>query len=265
MPEGDTIFRAAGRLRSALEGRVITACRARVAQVRSLGPERLVGQTVTAVESWGKHLLIWFGPSGLCLHTHMRMNGSWHLYEAGRPWRRPAARASLVLESGDVAAVCFAAGVCELLTADQVARHSSLGSLGPDLLDPEPDTRKAAERILAQEDRPIAEVLLDQRVVAGIGNVYKSELLFIHGVDPWAPVSAVDRELVRAMVDTAIRLLRRNATLASPKRSTTGGSPGTVHVYGRARRACPRCGTPIRVDRQGAQARSTYWCPRCQR
>lgn len=268
MPEGDTIARAARTLRAALVGRTLTDVRTTVPQVAALGPRRLVGGTVADVEPRGKHLLHWFAPSGLALHTHMRMTGSWHVYRAGEAWRKPSQWAKVVLETGEVTAVCFSAPVVELLSRTQVERHPALVALGPDAVHPDVDLAEARRRLDARGPTAVGEALLDQRVLAGVGNVYKSEVLFLHRLDPWTPVDAVPPAARDALLATAARLLRHNAASPSPRRATTGdaGTAGgeRLHVYGRARRPCPRCGTPVRVARQGEQARLTYWCPRCQ-
>jgi endonuclease VIII len=268
MPEGDTIYRTARTLRDALEGRQVTAVTTTVAQVRALGPDRLVGQTVAAVEPRGKHLLVWFSPSGLALHTHMKMTGSWHLYRAGERWRKPAQWARVSLSTAEHVAVCFSAPVCELLARAQVDRHPSLAGLGPDALDEETDLGEARRRLDERAGWAIAEALLDQRVMAGIGNVYKCEVLHIHGINPWRKVADVEPAQRDAVLATAERLLKANVGPGTMQRTTTrdprvrGGD--RLYVYGRARNPCPRCHTPIRVARQGEQARLTYWCPRCQ-
>lgn len=267
MPEGDTIFRSARTMRAALVGREVTSFLTSVPQIRALGPQRLVGQVVEGVESRGKHLLHWFAPSDLALHTHMRMSGSWHLYRAGERWRKPRQWAKVVLEVEDATAVCFSAPVCELLSRSQVERHPALTALGPDALDPEVDLEEARRRLDERSGMLIGEALLDQRVIAGIGNVYKSEILYLQRVDPWTPVAQVPASALDALLASAVRLLRRNVASGAFRRVTTGneGAPGNrLHVYGRARKPCGRCGTPIRVARQGEQARLTYWCPRCQ-
>lgn len=266
MPEGDTIFRAARTLRRALGGETVTAVSTTVGQVRALGEQRLVGQTVQAVEPRGKHLLIWFAPSELALHSHMRMTGSWHLYRHGQRWRKPKHLLRFRLETADWLALCFSAPVIELLSADQVARHRSLAALGPDALGDDPDLDEVLRRLDTVPDAAIGDALLDQRVMAGVGNVYKNEVLFIHRVDPWTPVATVDAETRRAMVATAVQLLRRNVTPGQTRRVTTGATgPGDdLHVYGRHRQPCPRCHRPIAMARQGDQGRLTYWCRACQ-
>jgi endonuclease-8 len=266
MPEGDTIFRAARTLRHALEGETVTAVATNVGQVRALGEQRLVGQTVGAVESHGKHLLIWFSPSDLALHSHMRMTGSWHLYRHGDRWRRPRHLLRFRLETAQWLALCFSAPVIELLSADQVARHPSLAALGPDALEEDPDLDEVRRRLDAVGDATIGEALLDQRVMAGVGNVYRNEVLFIHRVDPWTLVAEVDTETRDALLETAIRLLRRNVRPGQVRRTATGaaGMGDDLHVYGRHRRPCPRCQRPIAVARQGELGRLTYWCRSCQ-
>jgi endonuclease-8 len=267
MPEGDTIYRAARTLRQALADEAVTAVSTTVGQVRALGEQRLVGQTVREVEPRGKHLLIWFAPSGLALHSHMRMTGSWHLYRHGERWRKPRHLLRFRLETQQWVALCFSAPVIELLSADQVARHRSLAALGPDALGADPDLVEARRRLDTLPDTAIGEALLDQRVLAGIGNVYKNEVLFIHGVDPWKRVADVDAATRGALLDTAVALLRTNVRPGQVRRVTTGRRDGhgdELHVYGRTRRPCPRCQRPIAVARQGDQGRLTYWCRSCQ-
>ena len=277
MPEGDTIFRAARTLRAAIDGGRVIDVRTTVAQISRLGPKRLIDQTVSAVKPRGKHLLIEFAPSTLVLHTHLGMSGSWHLYRHGERWRKGAHLARFVLdvaddagESGGTAwtAVCFLPRVCELLSAAQVEAHPILSSLGPDALDDDVDLGEARRRLDAQPDRAIGEALLDQRVLAGVGNVYKNEVLFIHAVDPWAKVCDVDPATRDELLETSRRLLQRNVVPGAIGRITTaapvGGYTDRTNVYGKARRPCPRCGTPIAAGRQGELARPTFWCPRCQ-
>lgn len=266
MPEGDTIYRAAQTLAAALQGHTVTSFASKAPQMRTLGPRRLVGETVAGVESRGKHLLVWFSPSDLALHTHMRMSGSWHLYRSGERWGKPAHLARAVLEVDGWTAVCFSAPVVELLPRAAIERLPSLASLGPDALGEHVDLAEARRRLDERADWTIAEALLDQRVLAGIGNVYKNEVLFIHRVDPWTPVGQVAADTRDALLSTAQKLLRRNVAPGSPQRITTAQDSGTgpTYVYGRARRPCARCATPISVARQGTQGRSTYWCPRCQ-
>lgn len=265
MPEGDTIFRSATVLRRALLGGVVRRALAQpgpgLARVPDLSV--LVGSTIEAVESRGKHLLIGFS-SGAWLRTHMRMRGSWHRYAPGEPWRLPLRRAVCVLETDAAVAVCFDAPVVELLSSAELPRHAGLRALGPDLLAESPDFDEAVRRLQERSSVPIGEALLDQRALAGIGNVIKSEALFMERLDPWAPVNAVTEAELRALVVRAAALLQANTS--GGRRVTTGRqSPGaSLWVYERAGRPCRRCGTLIRSRRQGEQARTTYWCPTCQ-
>ena len=258
MPEGDTLHRTARGLAPHLVGRVVTAAR-----VRAGGPqvERIVGATVASVEAVGKNLLIRFD-NGLELRTHLRMNGSWHRYRPGERWRRPPTRAILVLEVPGAVAVCFDAPVIELFEARAESIHPTLARLGPDLL--APDWGPAMEgdavaRLLdpARAALTISMALLDQRALAGIGNIWRNETLFHERVDPWARVGDLDDGTIRRLVATAGRLLR--ASVATP----SGRSP--MWVYRRAGRPCRRCGALIRSAAQDIRiARTTYWCPTCQ-
>jgi len=265
VPEGDTIFQTAAALRPLLVGREVLA-----AQARSPGPaiERVVGSRITSIEPLGKHMVIRFD-NGLALHTHLRMTGTWHRYAPGERWKMPAWRARVVLEVPEHVVVCFNAPVAELMEDRAVGFHPALVALGPDLAGPEFDSAEAFRRLKARPDLEIGEALLDQRIMAGVGNVFKSEVLFIDSVNPWTLVSALDDALVRQLIATARRLLLMNVAPASgPHRVTTRGDPSAradLWVYGRAGRPCTRCRTPIRTRRQGILNRPTYWCPTCQK
>ena len=268
MPEGDTIWRAAHTLRGALVGETVRRVLARAPTVAERGPQRLVGQHVAGVGSHGKHLQVSFAPSGLVLHTHMRMTGSWHTYRPGERWRKAPRLASVALETDRVVAVCFTAPVCELLAAEQAAER--LAHLGPDALAADgPDLQEAGRRLASLGQATIGDALLDQRVLAGVGNVYKSEVCFIHGLHPWQRVADIPGGVRDDLLHTAATLLERNARAESPSRITTvdvaATRPGDrLYVYGRAGRPCLRCASPIRSRAQGRQARRTFWCPRCQ-
>lgn len=255
MPEGDTIFRTAATLRRALAGQPLVRCEIR--RLPAGAPEP--GTRIRSVEARGKHLLIAFG-DGRVLHTHMQMSGSWHVYRSGERWRRAAAAARAILEVPGTVAVCFSAPVVELLGEREVRAHPRLSALGPDLCSPHADLDEALARLdRLPPETEIAVALLDQRVACGVGNVYKSETLFACRTDPFARVGDLDGRTRRAILATASELLRRN--LEGGPRVTYGDG---LAVYGRARRPCPRCRTPVRARRQGGSARTTYWCPSCQ-
>lgn len=270
MPEGDTLHRTANRLRPALEGRVLR----RFEAPRLLGDRPQAGVFIEAVEAVGKHLLVHFD-DGLTLQVHLRMTGSWHLYRAGERWRKPAHLLRALLEVDGWVAVCFSAPVVRTYRPDQPGGPLGTGAdpvahLGPDLCRPDPDVDECVRRLaaIAGPGAEIGPLLLDQRVACGVGNVYKSEVLFVCGVNPFAPVDRLDDHTRRRLISTANRLLCANLG-TGPRTTVAGARPGagasgTLAVYGRQRRPCGRCGTLIEMRRQGEQARSTYWCPRCQ-
>ena len=342
MPEGDTIHKAAAKLRPALEG----ASLVRFEAARASGAVPRPGTTITAVEAQGKYLLIRFA-DGHVLQTHLKMTGRWDLYRTGERWWKPAYLARAVIEVDGWTAVCFSAPVVRIIrvkpddrrlepddgtgpapgaggesaTADETKppsswqwidatavgavasaqpvgqadpleasaaneparsdretrsrpgdglgshrdqRYASLDHLGPDLCVAGVDLDLAVRRMdtVASLDDDIADVLLDQRVAAGIGNVYKSEVLWACRLHPLTPLSQVDDALRRQLYETAATQLQANLT--TRRRTTVAGPPGSVAVYNRSRRPCRRCGTPIRWKRTGRDHRSTYWCPRCQ-
>jgi len=241
----------------ALLGKPMTAFEA----ARLTGVLPAVGSVVERVESWGKHLEIGFD-DGIVLHTHMRMSGAWHLYHPGQKWRKSARAARVVIEVPGWQAVCFSAPVVDTYRRKEPNRHPLAGSLGPDLCRAESDLAACVERIdtYIEPETSVAEVLLDQRIACGVGNVYKSEVLWAVGLHPLSPIGAVDAGARHELIETAARLLRANLT--GPGRVTT--VVGGVAVYGRTGKPCPRCGAPIEVARHGEQARVTYWCPKCQ-
>jgi len=261
MPEGDTIFRAAATLDRWLTGREVTAARTTVDR---LPAAKLVGQTVDAVEARAKHLLVRFS-GGSVLHTHMKMTGSWHVYSKGERWQKPPSQARFVLEAGERVAVCFNAPVVELLAAKGEQLHPSLVGLGPDVLKRPVDLvevrRRAARTPPAM---PVGELLLDQRVVSGIGNIWRCESLFVRRLDPWRPRSEVTDDELDAVVSVAADLMMKSARPSDVVGRDFGGGSDRPWVYGRSRRPCYRCRTPIRVGHMGAQARLVYWCPSCQ-
>jgi endonuclease-8 len=256
VPEGDVVWYTARRLHEALAGQVLTRSDFRVPRYATVD---LSGQPVTEAVSRGKHLLIRTG-NGLTVHTHLKMDGSWHIRPADvGPPRRNAHQIRLLLANRRWQAVGYLLGITEVLPT--ASEHRVTGHLGPDLLGPDWDAAEAVRRLERSTDRPIGEALLDQRNLAGIGNLFKSEVLFLRGVSPWNKVSEV-KDLPR-MVDLARRLL--DANKARIGQVTTGDTtPGRqTWVYGRQGAPCRRCGTPIRKRTDGAE-RMTFWCPSCQ-
>lgn len=251
MPEGDTVFRTAAALRDALVGKTLTRCDVRVPRYATVD---LTGGTVDEVLSRGKHLFIRVGAASI--HSHLKMDGSWRITAAGHP-PRPDYKIRILLETPDNTVAGFDLGVLEIL--DRGADLESVAHLGPDLLGDDWDPERAAANLIADPDRPIAETLLDQRVLAGVGNVYANELCFIFGRLPTSPVAALTDPL---RVTTRARdMLWANRSRTS--RTTTGNTrPGQeLWVYGRDRKPCRRCGTPVvRADGD----RVSYWCPSCQ-
>jgi endonuclease-8 len=261
MPEGDTISRTARVLHAALAGKMVVAFTSSLPTVAA-GSQRLglAGRTVEAVEARGKHLLVRFA-GGAVLHTHQGMRGSWHLYRRTGGARR-SARA--VIETADVVAVCSLAPVVELLSAVQAAAHPALSRLGPDLLGPSFDPVAARRRLRARGDLEVGPALMDQTALAGIGNVYKSEVLFVCAVSPFARVCDLDDATIDRVVAKARELLRRNLG-PGPRRTASALGPGRLWVYRRSGQPCRRCGARIERAVQGDEARSTYFCPSCQR
>jgi endonuclease VIII len=267
MAEGDTIYRTAADLRPQLVGRIVRSART----TKKAGVGRLVGSTVLSIETLGKNLLIRFS-NGLTLRTHLRMTGTWRTFDAGESGRRAAARAVLVMELDGVVAACFDAPVVELFDTRAESIHPVLRQLGPDLLDEAFDSALALQRLRdpAQSEATIAEAILDQRVMAGVGNVFRSEILFIERVDPFAAAGSLDDSTLERVIATAQRLLLINVRPGHPRRRITtegiraaGGQD--VWVYGLAGRPCRRCATPIRATSLGRDLpRTVWWCPRCQ-
>ncbi|MGU3410755.1 DNA-formamidopyrimidine glycosylase family protein [Microbacterium sp. M1A1_1b] len=258
MPEGDTVFRAAHRLHTALAGKVLTRSDFRVPAFATLD---LVGRTVDEVVPRGKHILHRIGD--LTVHSHLKMEGRWDVYAPGDRWRRPAHQARAVLDAADVSTVGFTLGVLEVVPrADE---GDIVGYLGPDLLGPDWDSALALANLTADPLRPVGLALLDQRVLAGLGNVYRNELCFLRGVLPTRPVGQVEDPA--RMITLAHRLILTNRDRSA--RVTTGvDRPGSrFWVYNRRGRPCLRCRTPIRYGELGESdltLRDTYWCPRCQ-
>jgi endonuclease VIII len=257
VPEGDTIAWAAHRIRPVLAGRVPDEIRA---PQRRHGldrwPERLAGRAVRSVETHGKHLFLRF-EGELVLHSHLGMTGTWGVFADGRRWWRSPSRAWIVLRAGDQEVVEFDGPLLELLTDGRVRFDQRLAALGPDVLAVEFDRVEFLRRLRADDfTRPIGDALLDQRTVAGIGNIWKAEGCWEARVDPWRPVRSVaDEEALAIIAGMRPRMLR------SAREGPRSIEP---RVYGRTGRPCPRCGTVVEARGQGDANRRTYWCPGCQ-
>lgn len=280
MPEGDTLFRTARTLHRALGGQAVERFQSVLPHLTRVDVDTpLAGRTVESVRAVGKHLLIELS-GGLVLRTHMRMSGSWHLYRRGERWRRPHRDMRVILATAAFEAVAFNVPVAEFRTTGEGWRSTPPGgrdpvaSLGPDILSPAFRIREAVAGLRAAGHRPIGEVLLDQRTIAGIGNVYKSETCFLCGVDPFTPVTALDDGRLEALVSKARTLMLANVREEASGRIVTrrtlrsaarrADRDAELWVYGRTGRPCHRCGTPILRDVRGEHARTTYRCPSCQ-
>jgi endonuclease-8 len=267
MPEGDAIYRTARTLNRALAGGTVVRFESVFpALTRVHDDTPITGRAVDRVEAAGKHVLMHFS-GGLILRTHMRMNGSWHIYRPGERWQRPCRDMRIVVATASYEAVAFTVPVAEWLEE----RDGVLREMGPDLLGGSFDEDEALRRVRARNHDAIADVLLDQRVVAGIGNVYKSEVLFVCRVNPFAPAHGVADGDVRRALQTARRLMQANVsslggitTYLGYRRASGRDAAERRYVYGRAGKPCRVCGTLVRVRPQGPHARLTYWCPRCQ-
>jgi endonuclease-8 len=256
VPEGDTIFRAARTLNSALAGRRVTRFETAIARLASVDDEKKVaGRTIERVVASGKNLIIDFS-GDLHLRTHMRMNGSWHIYRPGERWRKRRDDMRLIIVTDAYVAVGFNIPVAEFHDSKSLARQDDLRRIGPDLLREDFDVDEAIARMRARPDAEIANVLLNQRIVAGIGNIYKSESLFLAGINPFTPVGEISDADLRRLLNIARKVLR--------SRVRADARDYDPWVYTRGGKPCRRCGTKIARKKQGPDARSTYWCPRCQ-
>ena len=275
MPEGDTIFRSARALGRALGGRAITGFRSTYPRLtRDHDDTPLTGQTVEQVESRGKWLMMHFS-GGATLATHMLMSGSWHIYRPGERWQRPRYDMRIVIGTASFDAVAFKVPVAEFHTTASLARHPAFSTLGPDVLSVNFDEQQAMANLRAQADVAVAEALLNQHVMAGIGNVYKSEVCFACRVNPFRKLATLTDEELKCLVATARRFMSSNVsdtsgtaiiTYAGLRRTTRRANPGErLWVYGRRGQPCRRCGATIESRKQGPSARVTFWCPNCQR
>jgi endonuclease-8 len=258
VPEGDTIHYAANRIRPVLAGTVPDELRTpHPRHALDRWPERLAGRAVSSVDAHGKHLFLRF-EGGLALHSHLRMTGAWGVYDRGQRWRRAPTRAWLVLRARGRDVVEFDGPVLELLTESRTRFDARLAALGPDVLAAAFDEERYLARLRGDDPtRPIGDALLDQRNVAGLGNVWKTEACWLAQIDPWRPLAGVSDDEARALVRAVRPLMQRSARSGHHRRA-----PG---AYGRAGRPCPRCGMPVRARGQGEDNRRTFWCPGCQR
>lgn len=274
MPEGDTIFRAARTLHRALRGERLTRFESVLPKLNRIDEDApLAGRTVEEVSALGKHLLMRFSGE-LTLRTHMRMSGSWHIYRHGEAWHRARSHMRILLETAAWVVVGFDVPIADFFSAEALVREDSLRLLGPDTLSPNFDLVEAQKRLRARGNLPVGEALLKQRVVAGIGNVFKSEILFLGKVAPTVPVSALPDAKLKELLSTAERLLKSNVkdgkgdgivTFTGMRRTTGRSDPSErLWVYGRSNEPCRICGTRIAFDKLGLEARVTYWCPQCQ-
>jgi endonuclease-8 len=274
MPEGDTIFRSARALNLALSDKRIVRFESAYAQLVSVDDQSpITGRTVERVESRGKWLLVHFSKD-LVLVTHMLMSGSWHIYRPGERWKRSRSHMRIVLATEDFEAVAFDVPVASFHTARSLERNTTIPKLGPDLLGEQFSDEEAVCRILVRGAEEIANVLLNQQVMAGIGNVFKSEICFTCGINPFAKVSSLTAADIQCLLESSRRLMKANVsegasdgivTYTGARRTTGADNPGArMWVYGRRGKQCRRCGTLILMRKQGPGARSTYWCPECQ-
>ena len=275
MPEGDTIFRTARALQQGFAGRKVTGFETAYAPLASVHDQSPVtGRIIERVESRGKWLLIYFS-GDLILATHMLMSGSWHIYRVGEQWQRARSHMRVVLATDDLLAVAFNVPVARFYTARTLQRFAGVAGLGPDLLGRSFALDEAAERLLEHGDEEVGNVLLNQRVMAGIGNVFKSEICFACGVNPFRKVASLRAQEVACLLETARRFLAANVadgagdaivTYTGGRRTTDSGDPAArLWVYRRTGSACRRCGTTILMRKQSPGARSTFWCPECQK
>jgi endonuclease-8 len=275
MPEGDTIFRTARALNRALAGRRITGFRSNYPLLTRFHDDTpLTGQEVDLVESRGKWVLINFSGGGI-LVTHMLMSGSWHIYRPGEPWQQPGRNMRIVLENTVCQAVGFRVPVAQMHSVQSLARDRRIPQSTTDVLNAEFDAEATAQRLLACAHEEIGDVLLHQDVLAGVGNVFKSEVCFVTGVNPFCKVADLSAEQIATLIATSKKLVASNVLEDSGntivtyrgqhRRTTHQSSPGeSLWVYSRNGEPCRRCGERIRRRIQGPDARVTFWCQQCQ-
>ncbi len=274
MPEGDTIFRAARTLDKALAGQAVTGFETQLpALARVEVDSAIVGRSVVKVEANGKWMQMHFS-GGLILLTHMLMSGSWHIYRPGERWQRPTADMRIVIKTEKIWAVAFKVPIAEFHTADSLRRRRGFASLGQDVLGENFDAAQSAATLAANGDLEVGVALLSQSIVAGLGNVYKSEVCFACGVHPFRRIASLAQQDLICLMQTARKFLLANVSETSGRqmatysglRRTTGRSnrEERLWVYGRRGEPCRKCGTPIESRKQGIDARTTFWCPQCQ-
>jgi endonuclease-8 len=275
MPEGDTIFRTARALGRALMGKQVTKFLSTYPLLTRFDDDApLVGQTIVQVESRGKWLLIHFS-GGATLATHMLMSGSWHIYKPGEKWQQPRINMRIVIENSDYIAVGFRVPVAKMLKPQELARATKIPPLAIDVLSDEFNAGEVLRRMIACADEEVADVLLHQEVMAGVGNVFKSEVCFVTGVNPFSRVGSLDNEKLTALIAASQKLVAANVLEDSgetivayggrKRRTTHEADPAaSLWVYGRAGEPCRRCGEAIRRRIQGPDARVTFWCANCQ-
>ena len=282
MPEGDLIFRTARTLDRALAGHEVVRFESVLPALTRVHEDTpITGRAIESVAAVGKHVLMFF-TGDLVLRTHMRMSGSWHIYRPGETWQRPRRDMRVLVATKGFEAIGFNVPVAEFLKPAELARHDvhlrrgyggqDLRLMGPDLLGESLDADEAVRRFREQGALEIADALVNQRIAAGVGNIYKSEVLFLCGVNPLAPVERLTDETLREILATARKHLKANVThpkggittYRGYRRGAGGDASERRYVYGRARKPCRKCGTLIHVMAQGPHARLTYWCPACQ-
>jgi endonuclease VIII len=275
MPEGDTIFRTARNLGRALVGKPVTTFRSTFPWLMRFNDDTpIAGQTIDRVEARGKWLLVHFSGGGI-LASHLLMNGSWHIYRRGERWQLAHIHMRIVIENEQYQAVGFRVPVARMHSQQSLDRDLRVAVPKNDVLRPEFDADAALDRLMARSDKSIADALLDQNLLAGVGNVFKSEICFVNGLNPFRTVGTLTRDEAAAVVACAQKLLRANVledsgdtivTFRGRQRRTTHASdPGeSLWVYGRAGEPCRRCGETVRRRIQGDDARVTFWCPCCQ-
>jgi endonuclease-8 len=274
MPEGDTIFRAARTLSKALSGQIVTGFDTQLPKLSRVDFDSpIAGRTIEKVESKGKWLLLHFS-GDLILLTHMLMSGSWHIYRPAEKWQRPFNDMRIVIKTEKFWAVAFNVPIAEFHTSATLRRRQAFRNLGQDALAADFDARQSVENLRARGDLELGVALLTQSLVAGLGNVFKSEICFACGLNPFRKVASLREENLGCLAETARRFLLANTIDTSGDRMitytgmrrTTGRSSREerLWVYGRRNQPCRKCGTPILSRKQGIDARTTFWCPQCQ-